>query len=522
MVRRGAVIGLLALVERLLTPAAAWVFFERSFTTKVGVTFALAVVFTAHQFVWRAFAARSETELTARAIDSLLAGEVLQASVLSGEDAQAELGQGFFSSAQVLSQGLPTLVADLAASAVLTVVVVAVEPARIVIVAVSLTLAAAFVLGWSRSRLQNAFARAWDLQSRVFDTLVDALQGRQEIVASGGRVRFLAEASERSRAWGAASAHVAGSTVLSGRVPMLAIAGIVGLFVAADSRGRGSLSVSLADLALFASVAPAFAGVAQGLQSIGQAERWMRIVAQVVSGARPFPRGSRLLLKPPASVAFEGVSFRYAGAEADDVDVLRDVSFTWDGSGILGLSGANGSGKSTCLRLLLALAAPRVGAIRVDGVDLADLDADAWRTRIAFLPQRPYLPPRSSIRAAVRFLAAEASDDRIRKALDRVALTAALNRDGDDPLEVNVDTLSVGQRQRVALARMLCRDASLFLLDEPEANLDRAGIELVTDIVRELAANHMVIIAAHTPELLLLASRVVVLDGGPVVRREAP
>jgi ABC-type transport system involved in cytochrome bd biosynthesis fused ATPase/permease subunit len=214
------------------------------------------------------------------------------------------------------------------------------------------------------------------------------------------------------------------------------------------------------------------------------------------------------------------VSFRYDGAAADGADVLREVSFQWTGGHLLALSGANGSGKSTCLRLLLALAAPRAGAIRVDGVDLADLDADAWRARIAFLPQRPYLPPRSSIRAAVRFLAAEASDDRIRRALDRVGLTAALNRDGADPLEVSVDTLSVGQRQRVALARMLCRDAALFLLDEPEANLDRAGIELVADLVRELARDHMVIVAAHTPELLGLAGHVVVLDAGRVVRDE--
>jgi ABC-type transport system involved in cytochrome bd biosynthesis fused ATPase/permease subunit len=64
---------------------------------------------------------------------------------------------------------------------------------------------------------------------------------------------------------------------------------------------------------------------------------------------------------------------------------------------------------------------------------------------------------------------------------------------------------------------MLCSDASLFLLDEPEANLDRAGIELVAEIVHELAKDHAVVVAAHTPEVLKLAARVVVLDAGRVI-----
>jgi ABC-type transport system involved in cytochrome bd biosynthesis fused ATPase/permease subunit len=114
------------------------------------------------------------------------------------------------------------------------------------------------------------------------------------------------------------------------------------------------------------------------------------------------------------------------------------------------------------------------------------------------------------VRAAILFLAPDASDERIARAIDRVGLTEALGRVGQ-ALDVSVDILSVGQRQRVALARMLCRDASVFLLDEPEANLDRAGIELVAEIVRELAQDHMVIVAVHTPELLRLASYVVEL-----------
>jgi ABC-type multidrug transport system fused ATPase/permease subunit len=505
------------LTERLLAPAAAWILFGPAFVAKVVVMFALGLAASAHVFMSRVFAVRTEADLTARVTSSLLAGDVLRPSVLSAEDAHVELGQAIYSSAQALSQALPTLAADLVASAVLTVVVVFVEPARVVVVALGLTLAAAGGLAWSRGRLHTAAMRAWDLQSLAFDALVDALEGRLEILASGGRALFVAEASRRSRAWGAASSHVAASIVLSGRLLVLGIAAAIGLVVGVGSRVRGWLPVTLADLALFASVTPPFAGVAHGLHTAVQSERWLRIIGQVVKDARPAPRRSGLVSRRPAAVTFEGISFRYAEAPGD-TDVLRDVAFTCNRGQLLALSGTNGSGKSTCLRLLLALASPRVGVIRIDGVDLADLDADAWRSQVAFLPQRPYLPPRLSVRAAIRFLAPDASDERMARAIDRVGLTEALSRGPSAPLHVSVDILSVGQRQRVALARILCRDASVFLLDEPEANLDRAGIELVAEIARELAQDHMVMVAVHTPELLRVASVVVELDGGRVVR----
>jgi putative ABC transport system ATP-binding protein len=102
-------------------------------------------------------------------------------------------------------------------------------------------------------------------------------------------------------------------------------------------------------------------------------------------------------------------------------------------------------------------------------------------------------------------------------ALERVGLLSVLKRRDADPLETRVDTLSVGQRQRVALARLLCTDAALYLLDEPDANLDRAGITLVAELIKELSGRAMVAFAAHTPELLEVADRVVHLKDGRVI-----
>jgi ABC-type multidrug transport system fused ATPase/permease subunit len=356
------------------------------------------------------------------------------------------------------------------------------------------------------------------------------MEGRLEIVASGMTAAALRDLYARTAAWGAAGVSMATSAVLSGRVPMLGIAGFVALALLGSASLRQSAGVSLADAALFAAVTPAFAGIAQGLQATARSERWAGVVARLLRLAAtseaqaPFPTPasplgatSRPSGRPPAlpaPIVFDRVSFRYEGSRGD---ALAQTSFVWEAKEILVLAGTNGSGKSTCLRVILGLARPHGGTVRVASADLAELDGEAWRGRIAFLPQRPYLPPRSDVRRAVRWLAPDADDARIRAALERVGLLPALARLTDDPLSAPVDSLSVGQRQRVALARMLCRGADLFILDEPDANLDRAGIALVADLARELAQNGMVVLAAHTAELLQVADKVVMLEDGRVV-----
>ena len=524
ILRRGVLLAALALAQRVLTPATAWVLFAfapfaRSVQVKLAVGFALGAVFTVRTLLLRVLASRTEAELMERVIGSVLDGDVLRASVLAEEDAQADLGLGVYFGAQQLSDVLPALGGDLVAALLLAVVVAWVEPTRLVLGATALTLVAAGGLVWSRGRIRRAVRVAWEARERVIDKLVDALEARLEIVASGERATFAADARTRARAWADAGVRASGSSVMSGRIPLLVIAAVVGLALLLDARWRGAFAVTLADVALFASTTPAFAGVAQNILALVQSEPSVRAVARVISDARPRPGGtpphtSHALPALPASIVFDDVSFGYAGARTD---ALTKVTFASEDARVLALSGANGSGKSTCLRLVLGLARPRSGVVRVGGVDLSEVDADLWRSHVAFLPQRPYLPMRASVRTSVRLLAPSATDERILAALERVHLVEALRRAGAHPLGVSVDTLSVGQRQRVALARMLCRDAPLFVLDEPDANLDREGIALVAELVRELSVGHRVILAVHTPELLKVADRVIELQRGSVV-----
>lgn len=518
VVRRGALLSLVALIERTLAPVIAWTLVQRSFPDKIVVTLVFGAVFTARALLQRIVVARTEAELLERTAASVLAGDVLRADVLPEQDFRLEAAQGVYHASQLLAQTLPTVVGDAVACGVLATVVVCLEPARLVAFAAAVTIVAAGALLVSRRAVGRAVERTWKVQERVYEAFGEALDGRLEIVAAGRRRAFMAELGERTRAWSTAATRVAGATVLSGRLALVAVAGLVAVALVANARLRGSLSLTLTDVALFASVTPAFAGVAQGVHSLVRDQRWVRLLSSVVGGALPSRGGTTPVPPLPAPITFDAVSFRY-GAPERPRDALSGVSLDWTGAEILGLTGPNGSGKSTCLRMLLALAPPALGVLRVGGLDLEALDADAWRTRIAFLPQRPYLPPRADVRTVLRWPLSDASDARILSALDRVGLMGVLERTGRPPLEARVDALSVGERQRVSLARLLCRDASLFLLDEPDANLDRAGIALVAELLRELAGRGMVAFAAHTPELLRVADRVIVLEQGRVVDR---
>src|SRR4029077_6410434 len=103
-------------------------------------------------------------------------------------------------------------------------------------------------------------------------------------------------------------------------------------------------------------------------------------------------------------------------------EALRGVSLTWRMGELLTLAGPNGSGKSTCLRLLLGLGKPGSGNVLVGRVPLEHIDMEQWRRSIAFLPQRPYLPPRSTLRDCMKFIDDDIADEVVTKALQRVGL----------------------------------------------------------------------------------------------------
>jgi len=228
------------------------------------------------------------------------------------------------------------------------------------------------------------------------------------------------------------------------------------------------------------------------------------------------PRGTRTDFPDPAlaGLAVEGLRVSYPGRSEPTLDGL---SLTVNEGEVLALVGSSGCGKSTLLSVLLGLVTPELGSVRVGGVDLAELDLDAWRARLAWVPQRPHLF-KASIAQNVRLGRSDASTDEVWAAISAAGLTDAVRKlpDGlDTVLGERGAGLSAGERQRVALARAFLRDAPLLLLDEPTANLDGETEREIVRTIGRLAAGRTVVLVAHRPALIGIADRVVAI--GPAI-----
>ncbi|MER7894858.1 thiol reductant ABC exporter subunit CydD [Streptomyces sp. NPDC096046] len=211
---------------------------------------------------------------------------------------------------------------------------------------------------------------------------------------------------------------------------------------------------------------------------------------------------------PEGALSFEGVTVRYPGRS---VDAVSNVSFSVEPGETVALVGPSGAGKSTLLNVLLGFVRPAEGRVRIGGADLTGADLEQWRSRIAWVPQRPHLYA-GTIAENVRLARPDADDDAVRRALRHAGALEFV-----DALAGGVDTvlgedgagLSAGQRQRLALARAFLADRPVLLLDEPTAALDGGTEAEVVAAVRRLAVGRTVLLVVHRPALLEIADRVV-------------
>ncbi|MBP9592044.1 MAG: cytochrome c biogenesis heme-transporting ATPase CcmA [Steroidobacteraceae bacterium] len=175
-----------------------------------------------------------------------------------------------------------------------------------------------------------------------------------------------------------------------------------------------------------------------------------------------------------------------------DRHILRDVSFAVRAGEFLKITGPNGVGKTTLLRIVCGLLPAESGVVEWHGRPMRGT-SDEFHAEMAYLGHLNSLKADLTARENLRFLAGLRQDlapSEVDGALDRVGI---LSR-GDLPAR----SLSAGQKRRLALARLLLADATLWVLDEPVTNLDTAGIELVEALVREhIGGGGMALAAAH-------------------------
>ncbi len=207
----------------------------------------------------------------------------------------------------------------------------------------------------------------------------------------------------------------------------------------------------------------------------------------------------------PIELCDVGVRSRDGYAPAELSAVLRPGAVTV-------LTGPNGCGKSTALQSVLGLTPPDRGRVLVAGYPVGDLDPDDWWARIAWLPQRPVLLP-GTLRENLELFGARSNAPDIDHACAATGFDAVLAElpDGWDTVVGSGGLgLSLGQRQRLALVRVLAADRPVLLLDEPTAHLDDDSEATVLAALSARArAGATVVVVAHRPTLLAIADRIV-------------
>jgi ATP-binding cassette subfamily C protein CydCD len=222
-------------------------------------------------------------------------------------------------------------------------------------------------------------------------------------------------------------------------------------------------------------------------------------------------------LAPPnpavVSVRLKAVGYEYPQR---DGRILEDIDLELAPGKITALVGESGAGKSTIARLLMRLADPTAGEVACGGVDLRVLDPDAWRRQIAWVPQRPTLFAGTIAQNIALCLPDAAPTDIHKAACDAGAgqFITELPKGLDTPVGEGGRRLSVGQAQRIALARAFLADRPLLLLDEPTAHLDDAGARAVSDTIARLAHRRTTLLIVHHPLLTELADHIHVLHDG--------
>jgi ABC-type multidrug transport system fused ATPase/permease subunit len=223
-------------------------------------------------------------------------------------------------------------------------------------------------------------------------------------------------------------------------------------------------------------------------------------------GAGTLPRLSEL--------EFRDVSVGYHPS----APVLEHVSFKLRAGEMAALAGASGCGKSTLIFSIPGFLRPSAGAILLDGIDAARLPTAAIRDRIGFVFQQEALFS-ASIGDNIRYgaqSAAPAAIERAAQMADAAEFVRALPEGYDTMLGRRGARLSVGQKQRIAIARALIRNPELLILDEPTAPLDPATEADLIRTLRGLARDRIVLIVGHRPETLAACDRVIFIHGGTV------
>ena len=393
--------------------------------------------------------------------------------------------------------------------------------AAFVLLGVPATLIPILVLGRRVRRLSRASQdRVADVSAYVDEAIHEIRTAQAYAHEDADRAAF---ARHAEAAYDVALRRIRQKAFLIGSVILIAFSAVgVILWVGGHDVLAGRMSAGeLSAFVFYAVVVATGAGTVSEVwgelqRAAGATERLMELLAtqpQIVAPAAPLAppsRGSR-------AIEFDAVGFNYPARPG--VAAMRSFSLRIAPGERVALVGPSGAGKSTVFSLLLRFYDPQLGAVRIDGIDVRDMEPRELRRLMAVVPQEPVIFA-ASVLDNVRYGRPGASREEVLAACGKACALEFIERlpQGlDTPLGERGITLSGGQKQRVTLARALLADRPILLLDEATSSLDAAAERLVQQALEALEAGRTTLVIAHRLATVQHADRIVVLERGAIV-----
>ncbi len=320
-----------------------------------------------------------------------------------------------------------------------------------------------------------------------------------------------------------AKRRIATRAVMTVIVISLVFAGVVGVLwigardVRADAMSIGALIQFLIYAIMVAGGVGALSEIWGELQrASGATERLVELLNSDDSVADP-AEGKPLAQAGRGAIEFEDVRFFYP--TRPNTAALDGVSLRVEPGETVALVGPSGAGKSTIFQLLLRFYDPATGVIKLDDLDLREMDRETFRAAMALVPQDPVIFA-ASARENIRFGRPDATDAEVEEAAKAAAahdFLSALPEGYETYVGERGIMLSGGQKQRIAIARAILRDAPILLLDEATSALDAESERAVQNAVAEMSAGRTTLIVAHRLATVKQADRILVFEDGQIV-----
>src|SRR5213594_1026784 len=227
--------------------------------------------------------------------------------------------------------------------------------------------------------------------------------------------------------------------------------------------------------------------------------------------------GAVAISSAQGAIAFEAVNFGYA----PDRCVLRNIDLRIDPNQIIGLVGGTGAGKSTLLSLVPRFYDPTTGSIRLDGCDIRQITKKSLRAQIAIVLQDTLLFS-TTVRENIAYGRPDATEQEVIEAARRAQadeFICQMSQGYDSPVGERGGHLSVGQRQRIGIARAFLKNAPILLLDEPTSALDPSTEAAIMETIKELMRGRTTLIATHRLATIHNLDQIIVLEHGRIVEQ---